>query len=486
MKLAQCRPTTCGTSGATTRWSQRSAGSPPGPQQVAEIEQQLLGMYADPALDRKPELLGERGGAFYSEAAVALLASLVGDTGDTQVVNVRNAGTMPFLPDDAVIEVPAVIGAGGAAARPGGPADPLMRGLVGHVSGVRGTGGGRGGARRARTGCSPRCWPTRWSASSNWPGADRPADRREPGLPAVGRGPVTDAGGRRLPAVLAVDGGNSKTDVALVAADGTLLGTATRPGHPTPTSSGCDQAIAVLADLVMAAARRPGRRLAACGRRSRRRPPVAAHVSACLANADLPEDEERLAAAGAAAGLGGDLLGRQRHVRGAAGRPAAGTRRVRRGGRPRTPVRPWGVGVTCGAGINCVGVAPDGREHRFLSLGPISGDWGGGDGLGRAALWRAVRAEDGRGPGHCSAMRCRALRGAHVSDVTLGIHHGKISEYELLGLAPVLLRVAATGTRSPATWSAARRTRSSRWRSRDPPPGAGRRWPSRSCSAAAC
>ena len=109
-------------------------GRPTRAQDVAEIERRLLEMYTDPALDRKPELLGERGGAFYSEAAVALLASLVGDTGDTQVVNVRNAGTMPFLPDDAVIEVPAVIGAGGAAPVPVAPLGPLMRGLVAHVS----------------------------------------------------------------------------------------------------------------------------------------------------------------------------------------------------------------------------------------------------------------------------------------------------------------------------------------------------------------
>ena len=109
-------------------------GRPTRAQQVAEIERRLLDMYADPALDRKPALLGERGGAFYSEAAVALLASLAGDAGDTQVVNVRNAGTMPFLPDDAVIEVPAVIGAGGAEPVPVAPLGPLMRGLVAHVS----------------------------------------------------------------------------------------------------------------------------------------------------------------------------------------------------------------------------------------------------------------------------------------------------------------------------------------------------------------
>jgi 6-phospho-beta-glucosidase len=91
-------------------------------------------MYADSALDRKPALLEQRGGAYYSEAAVALLASLAGDRRDTQVVNVRNAGTMPFLPDEAVIEVPAVIGADGPRAVQVAPLAPLLRGLVGHVS----------------------------------------------------------------------------------------------------------------------------------------------------------------------------------------------------------------------------------------------------------------------------------------------------------------------------------------------------------------
>ena len=109
-------------------------GEPTRAEQVASIEQELLGMYADPALDRKPELLGSRGGAFYSEAAVALLASLTADTGDVQVVNVRNAGTLPFLPDEAVIEVPARVGAGGAAPLPVDPVGPLQRGLIAHVS----------------------------------------------------------------------------------------------------------------------------------------------------------------------------------------------------------------------------------------------------------------------------------------------------------------------------------------------------------------
>jgi len=112
--------------------AQRTAGTRAAA--VAAIEAELLRLYADPALDSKPELLGKRGGAFYSEAAVALLASLLADTGDTQVVNVRNNGTFDFLPDEAVIEVPAVIGARGPVPVPTGPLAPPLRGLIGHVS----------------------------------------------------------------------------------------------------------------------------------------------------------------------------------------------------------------------------------------------------------------------------------------------------------------------------------------------------------------
>ncbi|MBO0785176.1 MAG: 6-phospho-beta-glucosidase [Actinobacteria bacterium] len=109
-------------------------GRPTRAQEVARLEAELLRMYADPSLDRKPDLLAERGGAYYSVAAVALLASLAGDRRDTQVVNVRNRGTLPFLPDEAVIEVPAVIGADGGSPVPVAPVSPLLRGLIGHVS----------------------------------------------------------------------------------------------------------------------------------------------------------------------------------------------------------------------------------------------------------------------------------------------------------------------------------------------------------------
>ena len=101
---------------------------------VADMERRLLEMYRDPAVDEKPELLAKRGGAYYSEAAVQLLASLVAGRGDVQVVNVRNNGTFPFLDDDAVIEVPARVSGAGVDPLPQRPLPPEFRGLVAHVS----------------------------------------------------------------------------------------------------------------------------------------------------------------------------------------------------------------------------------------------------------------------------------------------------------------------------------------------------------------
>ena len=102
--------------------------------EVAAMEKQLLEMYGDPALDEKPELLSKRGGAFYSEAAVALASSLLRDTGDVQVVNAYNNGTLPFLADDAVIEVSAVVDGSGAAPLPVAPLEPLYAGLIANVT----------------------------------------------------------------------------------------------------------------------------------------------------------------------------------------------------------------------------------------------------------------------------------------------------------------------------------------------------------------
>jgi 6-phospho-beta-glucosidase len=100
---------------------------------VARLEAELLELYADPALDRKPDQLAQRGGAWYSEAAVDLLVSLAGDRRDVQVVNTLNRSTLPFLPGDAVIEVPAVIGRDGAVPVPVAPVQPLLRGLITHA-----------------------------------------------------------------------------------------------------------------------------------------------------------------------------------------------------------------------------------------------------------------------------------------------------------------------------------------------------------------
>jgi 6-phospho-beta-glucosidase len=102
---------------------------------VMDVERDLLRMYADPALDRKPELLSRRGGAFYSEAAVDLLGALTGSgpAQTPQVVNVTNGDTLSFLPADAVVEVPATISASGAAPVPVSPVEPLLRGLIAHV-----------------------------------------------------------------------------------------------------------------------------------------------------------------------------------------------------------------------------------------------------------------------------------------------------------------------------------------------------------------
>ncbi|MFI8865663.1 6-phospho-beta-glucosidase [Streptomyces sp. NBC_01696] len=103
--------------------------------EVAAMEKELLEMYGDPALDEKPALLGKRGGAFYSEAAVDLASSLLGGGGSAvQVVNTYNKGTLPFLPDDAVIEVQARVDGRGATPLAVPELDPLFAGLIGHVT----------------------------------------------------------------------------------------------------------------------------------------------------------------------------------------------------------------------------------------------------------------------------------------------------------------------------------------------------------------
>ncbi|MGV9591729.1 N-acetylglucosamine kinase [Streptomyces tendae] len=216
--------------------------------------------------------------------------------------------------------------------------------------------------------------------------------------------------------VLAVDAGNSKTDVAVVAADGEVLGTA-RGGAFRPPAVGVERAVDALADAVT-------RAFAAAGVTS------VDHVSACLANADLPVEEEQLAAALHARAWGTGVEVRN------------DTFAVLRAG----VAEPLGVAVVCGAGVNCVGMRPDGRTARFPAIGRISGDWGGGWGLAEEALWHAARAEDGRGgptelartlPAHFGLDSMYALIEAlHLRSVEPGRRHE---------LTPVLFATAANG-----------------------------------------
>jgi 6-phospho-beta-glucosidase len=101
---------------------------------VAEIERELLELYRDPALTTTPKLLEQRGGAYYSEAATQLVASLAGGDGDVQVVDVRNNGTVAGLADDDVVELPARVEAGGPVPLPQAPLAPELLGLAQHVA----------------------------------------------------------------------------------------------------------------------------------------------------------------------------------------------------------------------------------------------------------------------------------------------------------------------------------------------------------------
>jgi N-acetylglucosamine kinase-like BadF-type ATPase len=232
-----------------------------------------------------------------------------------------------------------------------------------------------------------------------------------------------------VPAVLAIDGGNSKSDLALVSGDGTPLATVRGPGMASRLS--LEEKLGVLATLIGEAQREAGLQGS----------PAARHISACVANADLPEEEAEMAAALRARGWSWTT------------EVINDTFAVLRAGldtpfpAPDGPgQRYWGVAVTCGAGINCAGVAPDGRKTGYLALGQITGDWGGGAGLGRAALWWAIRAEDGRGP----ATGLRGAVAAHfgvptVEDVAIGIHRGTIAKDALRELAPAVLALGNGG-----------------------------------------
>ena len=155
--------------------------------------------------------------------------------------------------------------------------------------------------------------------------------------------------------MLAIDGGNSKTDVALVAGDGTLLASARGPGI-NAHEVGVDQTVLILDAVVKQAAAQLDRPPSVPSG------PLARHTVACLANADLPEEEAEHATAVQAQGWSESAT------------VINDTFAILRSGLPDAVEGPgphWGVAVVCGAGINAVGVAPDGRVARYLALGTI-------------------------------------------------------------------------------------------------------------------
>ncbi|MEV4438679.1 BadF/BadG/BcrA/BcrD ATPase family protein [Streptomyces sp. NPDC049577] len=217
--------------------------------------------------------------------------------------------------------------------------------------------------------------------------------------------------------IVAVDAGNSKTDVAVVGAGGEVFGTA-RGGGFQPQTTGVRRAVARLGALVAEAA---GGLL------------PAGHVSACLANADLPAEETALRAAIEDRGWARTVA------------VANDTFALLRAGLPDDG-EPVGVAVVCGAGINCAGLAPGGRTARFPALGRISGDWGGGAHLAEEALWWAARAEDGRGGPTALATALPAHFGlGGMPELIEALHLGRLPRERRHELAPVLFAVAAAG-----------------------------------------
>lgn len=227
------------------------------------------------------------------------------------------------------------------------------------------------------------------------------------------------AGPSASTSLLAIDAGNSKTDVAVVTAAGEVVGTA-RGGGFQPPLVGVETAVDSLAEAVDAALGEAGL-------------PSVGHVSACLANADLPVEERELAAA----------LRRRRWSTSVDVRND--TFAILRAGLVED-AEPRGVAVVCGAGINCVGMLPDGRTARFPAIGKISGDWGGGAHLAQEALWHAARAEDGRG-GPTALMTALPAHFGLPSMYALieALHLGHIEPARQHELTPVLFTTAATG-----------------------------------------
>jgi len=216
------------------------------------------------------------------------------------------------------------------------------------------------------------------------------------------------------PLVVAVDGGGSKTDAVALELDGTVVARASGPGS-SPHFEGLEDSVRTIDALV---------RDVAAGR------PVA-HAAIYLSGLDLPHEVSEFADAVA-------------HLEWASASTVVENdlwALLRTGTQSRDA-----VAVICGTGINALGVRADGRVVRFAALGPISGDWGGGSGLGEEALWHAARAEDGRGP--ATTLRDAVLSGMHVASIaelSQDLHTGRRTTAELAVLAPAVLAAARGG-----------------------------------------
>ncbi len=225
----------------------------------------------------------------------------------------------------------------------------------------------------------------------------------------------------KSPDLLAVDGGGSKVDAALVFRNGELAGAARiqNTDHDGTQSSTYLEGVALAVEAVCKDAGLDPLEL-----------PIAPLGVYCLAGADLPADDRRIGRWLSKHGWTGEDILRN------------DTFAVFRAGTERT----WGVGVVCGYGTNCAAVAPDGRTFRFPAVGGISGDWGGGMDIGAMALWYAIRAQDGRGETTSLADLVPAHFGlARPRQVTEAVHFGRIDRDRLVELPPIVFRAASTG-----------------------------------------
>lgn len=236
---------------------------------------------------------------------------------------------------------------------------------------------------------------------------------------------ATDDAATALPlsdrsAVLAVDGGNSKADVTLVAADGRLLARVVGP-TVSHQAVGLEAGLAALDRLV--------REAAAVARLDADARPLARYGSFCLAGADSAGDIRRLTAA-----IGGLRLAERLEVRNDTEAPL------------RAGTDGWGVAVVSGTGMNALGRAPDGRVARFAGLGLISGDHGGGGAAGILALGAAVAAQERRAPRTSLERSVPAFFGLRRPlAVSFALEHGQLARSRLRELAPVVFAEAAAG-----------------------------------------